>query len=241
MTVSATTKPTLVMLPGHLCTARLWNDVIPLLSPVADCLPLPLDKGSSMRELAEDVLVRSPARFSLLGFSMGGHVAMEIMRLAPERVERLALLGTRADVDTEARMRSREADLERVRLHGLDALIPELPARWMNAAHAADTALCAVLADMVRAVGKRVQGTQQQALMTRPDSRASLAAIPCPTLFLCGREDIPNPVSTQMEMHRLVAASCLKVIEDSGHLVPIEQPHALGRALAEWLVQEEAR
>lgn len=235
------TAPTLVMLPGHLCTARLWDNVIPLLSPVARCLPLSLDHGSSMRELADDVLERSPDTFSLLGFSMGGHVAMEIMRRAPERVQRLALLGTRADVDTEARMRTREADLDRVQQQGLDALIPELPARWLSAAHAEDPVLRAVLAGMVRDVGETVQRTQQKALMTRADSRPSLSAITCPTLFLCGRDDLPNPVSTQMEMHRRVAGSRLQVIEDSGHLVPIEQPHALGRALAEWLRWEEAR
>jgi pimeloyl-ACP methyl ester carboxylesterase len=229
------TLPVLVMLPGHLCTARLWEDVIPSLSPLARCLPLSLDNGSSMHELAEDVLQRSPDTFSLLGFSMGGHVAMEIMRRAPERVQRLALLGTRADVDTEDRMRSREADLDRVRQHGVEALIPELPARWMNAAHAEDPGLRAVLAGMVRDVGETVQRAQQKALMTRADSRPSLSAIACPTLFLCGRDDLPNPVATQMEMHRLVVGSRMQVIEDSGHLVPIEQPHALGRALAEWL------
>jgi pimeloyl-ACP methyl ester carboxylesterase len=228
-------RPALVLLPGHLCAPSIWDEQVAGLSDLARGLPLSLLDADSMAGLAASVLARAPERFALAGFSMGGHVAMEIMRQAPHRVERLALVDTRADTDAPERMQVRLDDLQLVRERGIEALIPSLPGRWMLPEHAAREDLRERLAAMVRSVGAEGQRTQQRALMTRIDSLPSLAAITCPTLVFCGREDTANPVWMHEAMHGRIAGSRLRVVERCGHLSLIEQPAALVSAMREWL------
>lgn len=225
-------RPTLVLLPGHLCTEALWSAQCDALSDIADCLPLPLLGADSMQGLAESVLDSAPARFSLAALSMGGHVAMEIMRLAPERVERLALIDTRADVDSPERLKLREVDRDRSLLE----LVPELPARWMLPAHAADAGLAAHVADMALTIGEETRRRQQRALLARIDSRPSLRFVRCRTLILCGRQDIPNPIWMHEEMAGLIPDATLEIIERCGHLSPLEQPEAVTASLRRWLL-----
>ncbi len=188
-----------------------------------------------MAGLAEQVLSRSPEKFSLAGFSMGGHVAMEIMRRAPHRVKRLALIDTRADVDSPERLRLRERDARLVQDGGFEALAAQLPDRWMSATHAAESTLRERLLRMVRAVSDDTRQEQLAALLTRIDSRPFLPIITCPTLVMCGRQDAPNPVWMHEEMVALIPGATLRVIEDCGHLSPIEQPDAVSDALRDWL------
>lgn len=228
-------RPTIVFLGGHLCTEVLWAAQCKALADVAECLPLPLDGGPSMAALAGAVLARAPARFALVALSMGGHVAMEIMRQAPERIERLALVDTRAGVDSPERLTVRAADDQIVRTQGFAALARTLPARWMGPRAAADPALCALVEGMVLSVSDEVRNDQLQALLGRIDSRPSLPAIRCPTLVMCGRDDKPNPVWMHEEMAQLIPGARLCILDDCGHLSPIEQPHAVSDALRDWL------
>jgi pimeloyl-ACP methyl ester carboxylesterase len=224
-----------VFLGGHLCTPVLWEAQCRALSDVADCLPLELAGGDTMRALARAALARAPDRLSLVGLSMGGHVAMEIMRQAPERVERLALVDTRAGVDSPERLRARERDARRVATEGFDALAAELPSRWMSASNAARPGLRDRVLAMVRSVREDTREDQIRALRSRIDSRPFLPAIACPTLVLCGRQDAPNPVWMHEEMAALIPGATLKIVEDCGHLSPVEQPDAVSSALRNWL------
>ncbi|WP_212745049.1 alpha/beta fold hydrolase [Hydrogenophaga sp. 2FB] len=198
-------------------------------------MPLSLTDGVSMAELAQSVLRRAPERFSLAALSMGGHVAMEIMRQAPDRVERLALIDTRADVDSPERLKTRVDDDVMVKNEGFSALVDLLPGRWMLPAHAAIPHLRQLVIDMAMETGLEGRHRQLQALLGRIDSRASLATISCPTLVMCGRQDLANPVWMHEEMAKLVPAAQLQIIEDCGHLSPVEQPVAVSSALRSWL------
>lgn len=228
-------RPCLVMLGGHLCTPALWSMQCEALADVADCMPLPLSEGHSMAALAQSVLRRAPEQFSLAALSMGGHVAMELMRQAPERVERLALMDTRADVDSPERLKTRADDEALVRREGLSALVELLPDRWMLPAHAALPLLRQLVIDMALETGIEVRHQQLQALLGRIDSRASLAAISCPTLVMCGRQDAANPVWMHEEMVKRIPGARLQIIDDCGHLSPVEQPLAVSNALRNWL------
>lgn len=228
-------RPCVVMLGGHLCTPVLWQAQCEALADTADCLPLALGGGPTMADQAEAVLGQAPPRFALVGLSMGGHVAMEIMRRAPERVERLALLDTRADIDSPERLRVRERDAELVESQGFEALAVGLPERWMHPLSAARPALRALVLAMVRSVSAADRQAQVRALLSRIDSRPSLPAIRCPTLVMCGQQDLPNPLWMHEEMATLIPGAVLRVIEDCGHLSPIEQPQAVSSALREWL------
>ncbi|WP_028605836.1 alpha/beta fold hydrolase [Ottowia thiooxydans] len=232
---AATPRPQVVLLGGHLCTPVLWEHQCAALAAVADCLPLALEGGGSMEELAKTVLEKASPQFSLVGLSMGGHVAMEIMRRAPERVERLALLDTRADIDSPERMAVRAQDDAIVRDQGFEALARTLPDRWMSARCAAMPELRATVLRMVRSVGEQSRQQQLRALLSRVDSRPSLSSIRCPTLVMCGRQDAPNPVWMHEEMAALIPGATLRIIEECGHLSPLEQPQEVSRALGDWL------
>lgn len=223
------------MLGGHLCTSALWAAQCAALDDVAECLPLSLSDGNSMAELAQSVLQRAPKRFSLAALSMGGHVAMQLMRQAPERVERLALIDTRADVDSPERLKTRADDEAKVASDGFRALVDLLPARWMLPAHAAMPHLRRLVVDMALDSGLEVRQQQLQALLGRIDSRPSLPAINCPTLVMCGRQDTANPVWMHKEMVALIPGARLRVIDDCGHLSPVEQPAAVASAMRDWL------
>ena len=129
--------------------------------------------------MAETLLAATPGRFALLGLSLGGYVAFEVLRRAPQRVERLALLDTTAAADTPARRAGRLADIAKVEAGGIEALIPELPGRWLLPAHAGRADLVALMAAMARSIGAAGQRNQQRAMLGRPDSLDDLARCAC--------------------------------------------------------------
>jgi pimeloyl-ACP methyl ester carboxylesterase len=229
-------KPTLILLPGLLCTEALWGPQVEGLSDLAEISVADLTGADSMRGMAESVLAGAPERFALAGLSMGGYVAQEIMRIAPGRVERLALLDTSARADTAER---REARLEQIRMarEGRFGEVVEgrfLPA-MMNPANPFGPELRATVRAMCDAVGPEAFVRQQTAIMSRPDGRADLSRIACPTLVLCGRQDQPTPADLHEEMAAAIPGAKLVVIEDCGHLSTIERPDEVNAAMREWL------
>lgn len=227
--------PNLVLLAGHMCTSALWDAPCRALAEVAHCLPMALDEGDTMASVAAAILRRAPDRFALAALSMGGNVAMEIMRQAPQRVERLALIGTRAGVDSPERATLRQQDERLIATQGLNALISQFPDRWLARRHAQDPALRRFIIDMASAVSPDVRARQLRALTTRIDSYPSLARITCPTMIICGTEDQANPIWMQQEMAAHIAHSQLRFIEGCGHLSPIEAPETLSQMMREWL------
>lgn len=226
----------LVLLPGLLCDERLWQAQVEALQGLAQTWVADLTRDGSMATMARRVLEEAPfERFSLAALSMGGYVAMEIMRVAPERVQRLALLDTQARADTAEARERRLALLElanRGRFLGVtDRLLPLL----MHAARLGDARLTTLVKDMARAVGAEAFLRQQTAIMERIDSRPFLPAIACPTLVLCGEQDMLTPVDRHEEIAAAVPGATLVVIPGCGHLAPIERPQEVSRALSAWL------
>ncbi len=228
-------RPALVMLSGHLCSEKLWENQIKEFSEEYECLPYVFRKGDSIEDFASQVLETAPLTFSLMGLSMGGYVAFEIMRRAPHRVERLALLDTSAEADTAPRTAQRFIDMKAADELGLEAFAKSLPERWMHPAQAKQEYFGKAIVEMVLSVGHAAQKQQQKALMNRPDSFATLATIKCPTLILCGREDLATPLSMHEDMAHLIPDSRLVVVEQCGHLSTMEHPEKVNTALRKWL------
>jgi len=230
-------RPALVMLSGHLCSEKLWENQIKEFSEEYECLPYVFRKGESIEDFASQVLETAPASFSLMGLSMGGYVAFEIIRRAPLRVERLALLDTSAEADTPARTAQRYIDMKAADELGLEAFAKTLPNRWMHPAQAKQDYFGKATVEMVLSVGHAAQKQQQKALMNRVDSFPTLATIKCPTLILCGREDQATPLSMHEDMARLIPDSRLVIVEQCGHLSTMEQPEKVNAALRVWLAR----
>lgn len=230
-----TTRPALAFACAHMTDERLFAHQVAALNDTHDCRVFVFRDHDSMGGMAGELLAAMPGRFTLVGLSLGGYVAFEVIRRAASRLERLVLMDTTAAADHPARREGRLRDIATVRQGGIDALIPELPARWLLPAHVGNPALERLMADMARSVGARGQFNQQTAMLGRPDSHADLARLRVPTLVLCGRQDPVTPLADHEAMAACVPGSRLAVIEDCGHLSTIEQPGAVTAELTRWL------
>jgi pimeloyl-ACP methyl ester carboxylesterase len=225
----------LVLVPGLNCTARLFEPQIAALRTRARIAVADHGVADSLPAIAVHVLAAAPPRFALAGLSMGGYVAYEMMRQAPERITRLALLDTRVALDSEAAKADRRrlialADAGRIEdIHR--ALWPHLvhPARLTDA----------VLESCVRTMAMETGGTrfirQQRAIMARGDYRVTVSRIGVPTLVLVGAEDAITPVAAAEELAGLIAGATLTVVPSCGHLSTLERPDAVTAALMRWL------
>lgn len=222
------------LLPGFLCDDELWRDQLTGLADIADCQVADLGHADSIPALARQVLAAAPPRFALAAFSFGGYIAQEIIRQAPQRIERLALLDTSFRADTSARIAQRLAANRSVSMPGefrgmTEQLLPSFIA--------ADRLHDAVLVQRINAMTLR-QGRDvfvRQNAMRREDGTAVLRSLTCPVLILCGRHDVLTPPELHAEMAALVPQARLVLVEDSGHMTPMEQPEAVTRALRAWL------
>jgi len=226
----------LVLVPGLLCDAQLWRSQVEHLADVAETWVADHTRSDTMAGVARDVLADAPFRdFALAGLSMGGYVCLEIMRQAPQRVRRLALLDTGARADTAEQSERRHAFIDlaqRGKFMGItDTLMPML----VHPSRLADKPLTDAIRLMAKNVGKDGFIRQQKAIMSRADSRPLLATIQCPTLVLCGRQDQLTPLDRAEEMATGVKGARLEIIEDCGHVSTMEKPDHVNRALRQWL------
>ncbi len=225
----------LVLLPGLLNDDRLWRAQIDGLSDVAKSQAADLTGADTIRALAAAVLATVAApTFALAGLSMGGYVALEIMRQAPERIVALALLDTSARPDTPESTENRR-QLMSLAETDFPAVTAKLLPKLLTPTQQSDPAIVALVYAMANAAGKDAFFRQQRAIMGRADSRPHLAAIHCPTLVLCGREDAITPVAIHEELQNGIASSQLRVIDQCGHLSTLGQPQQVTQALREWL------
>lgn len=227
-------KTPLLLLPGLLCDAALYRAQIDALADIAEPLVADLAQDDSVQAMAARALSAAPPTFALAALSMGGYVAFEIMRQAPERVTRLALLDTSAKPDTEEKKERRRAlmDLaEKGRFKGVTPkLLPTLVAREHHKGPIADEVMA-----MAERVGKDAFLRQQTAIMNRPDSRPTLATIKVPALVGVGAVDELTPRPEAEEMHAGIAGSSFHVFGGSGHLPPLERPAETSGVLRAWL------
>ena len=228
-------RPTLVFACAHLCDERLYAAQTAALNDSHGCRVLVFREQDTLGAMAEALLAAAPPRFTLVGLSLGGYVAFEVIRRALPRIERLVLMDTTAAADTEKKRSGRLADIALVESRGIGALAPELPKRFLLPAHQQDPALAGLVEDMARTLGADTQRRQQQAMLGRPDSLADLARVRVPTLVMCGRQDAVTPVADHEAMAARVPDATLAVVEDSGHLSTIEQPAAVTELLRDWL------
>lgn len=223
-----------VLLPGMMCDARLWSPVLHAFTGRA-ILHAPCTEADSMQAFAANVLALAPPRFALAGLSMGGIVAMEVLRQAPRRVERLALLDTNPLPETEAIRTRRGPQVERALAGRLDAVMREEMKPNYLAKSNDNEATLDLCMNMALALGAQVFARQSAALATRPDQRETLRAFPGPALVLMGAEDRLCPRDRHDLMHALMPQSRLVIVEGAGHLPPLERPDETAGALRGWL------
>ncbi len=227
--------PALLFLPGLLNDSALWRHQIKEFEGDYSVQVGDLTVADSMEALAASVLKKAPAKFTLIGLSMGGYVALEIMRQAPERVERLVLMDTSARPDNLEQKRRRRGLIELSNKGKFKGVTPRLLPMLISEKHLQDKKMTQEIMDMAERVGKEAFIRQQTAIMGRADSRPTLAKIKVPTLMVVGAEDAITPPELAHEIADGIKGAKLEVVEESGHLSPLEQPEAVNKLLGRWL------
>jgi pimeloyl-ACP methyl ester carboxylesterase len=239
--LNTTSRPTLILVPGLMCDHAVWDPLLPALAPVADCRIVDHGDADSLVLMAQRVLDAAPPRFAVAGHSMGGRVALEVVRQAPERVMHLGLLdtgytGRAAGKVGDEEAAKRHALLDIARRDGVAAMARE----WVQGMVAPARLQDAVLIDAIVTMFARrsAEGFAQQirALLARPDATDVLRGLRVPTLLLCGREDSWSPPVQHEEMLQLAGAVAqLVVIAEAGHMSTMERPAEVAAALQHWI------
>ena len=230
-------KHPLLLLSGLLFDETVWADIPERLGDVADVCIISFSGFSSISGMVEHVLATAPERFAVAGHSMGGRVALEVVRCAPRRVSGLALLNTGVHTVRDGEAQSRGRLLRLAYEHGMSALAAE----WLPPLMAGGTSRTAELMPRLMAMVERSTpdsyAGQIHALLNRPEALSVLPTIGVPTLLLSGSEDTWSPISQHETMRRRIPHATLFEIHGAGHMAPIERPDAVAVALREWLAK----
>ena len=225
----------LVLVPGLLCSARLYASQITALWPLGPVTVADHRRDDSMEAIAARILKDAPPHFALAGLSMGGYIAFAMMRLAPERIAKLALLDTSARPDLPEQKAGREKFIAMAQAGKLNDVVETLTPKFLHRDHAKDEGLKKIVRDMAHDTGPDAFARQQKAIMNRHDSRPLLSEIGCPTLVLVGEGDELTPPELAREIAADILGSRLVVVPSCGHLSTIEKPEAVNAAMIEWL------
>ncbi len=225
----------ILLLPGLLCSPRLYAAQLPVLWTHGPVMVADHRRDDTLDAIAARVLAHAPPRFALAGLSMGGYIAYAVLRAAPERVAKLALLDTAARADLPEQSERRMAQIELAESGRFGELLDLLWPLFVHKNRQHDEALKSVVRAMMDDTGPAAFVRQQKAIMTRPDSRPDLPKIKCPTLILVGDGDTLTPPKLSEEMAGLIPGSRLVTVADCGHLSTLERPEAVNRALVEWI------
>lgn len=228
-------RASLVLVPGLACDEQVWFDAIGYLADVADCHVADITGTVSIADMAEAVLADAPDRFALAGHSLGGYVSFEILRRAPERVIRLALIATSARADSVAVSARRMKMIERTGSGEYDQVVEELLPAVIARERRSDGELIECVRSMMQRVGPASFCQQQRAVIERVDSRPDLSRIDVPTLVAAGDQDALMPWEVQEEMAERIPNARLATIEACGHTTPLERPQQVATLLREWL------
>ena len=224
-----------VFIPSQLLTADLWAPQIAALKGKAECMVANNSGFDSIAALAKAALDTAPKTFVLTVHGMGGFIGFEILRQQPERVEKLVLISTLASADTPAQTARRLGYLKLVEAGEFAKVVDERIPMMIPPDRRGDATLTALVRKMAADTGAEAFLRQQKAIMGRIDSRPSLENIRCPTLLIYGRHDGISSIDHQQEMLTGIKNARLEIIEDSGHLVPIERPEKVSALLANWI------
>lgn len=233
-------KPTLMLLPGLMCDRTVWEPQIQAFGNDWNCLVPDYEFADSLGAMADHVLATGPETFAMAGHSMGGRVALEVMRRAPERVARLALLDTGYKALAEGEAGRKEINgrmrlVEMAREEGMRVMGSEWLQGMVHPDRLNDEALCGAILDMIASKTPVLFERQINALIHRPDGVDVLDRIQCPTAFICGEQDGWSPLERHYEMAERVPGSTVIPIENSGHMSTMERPAAMNQALRRWL------
>ena len=229
-----------VLIPGYLLDQRLWTSVMHRIEPRATLSVPDLTGFDCVDAMAEHVLQQAPPRFVLIGLSMGGYVSLSMMRKAPQRIQALALLNTQAGVDQPATLARREKLRDLVAGGGLAQAKESLKPLMLHPDRLAPGQAARTLLDAMHAgCDEGVFLRQQKALNRRRDNHDLLRTIQCPTLVLGARQDVLTPPAIQQAMAEAIPNARLVILENAGHLSPIEKPEAVAATLEAWLSEYE--
>ncbi|MGC1494391.1 MAG: alpha/beta fold hydrolase [Sulfitobacter sp.] len=227
----------LVFLPGMMCDARLFGPQIAEMSADTAVMVAPITQGERIEEIASGLLDQLPKRFALAGLSMGGIVAMEILRRAPDRITRIALMDTNPLAETPVIAANREPQIVKVRSgRMLEVMRDEMKPNYLAPGPHRSDVLDLVM-DMAEALGPEVFIRQSRALQRRRDQQGTLRRCRVPTLVLCGAHDELCPVKRHTFMAELIPFAELVVLDHAGHLPTLEQPGETTAALRNWMRQ----
>ena len=225
----------LVLLPGMMCDARVFEPQINALSRERAVMLAPITQGERVEEIASNIIDQLPQRFALAGLSTGGIVAMEILRRVPDRVTRLCLMDTNPLAETPTEAAAREPMIVGVRAGRLDEVMRQAMRPDYLAPGPGRMAVLNAVYAMAADLGPEVFVRQSRALQRRRDQQSTLRKCKAPVLILCGAHDRLTPVKRHSFMAELMPTAELQVIEEAGHLPPLEAPEATLQALDYWL------
>ncbi len=228
-------KTPLLLLSGLLCDETIWADIPHRLADVATVTVISFRGFSSLSSMAEHVLANAPARFAVAGHSMGGRVALEIMRNHAERISGLALLNTSVQTVRDGEPQSRGRLLRIAFDHGMAALAAEWLPPMLGGNGPRRAEVLPRLAAMIERWTPQAYAGQVNAMLNRPDVLPVLSTVTVPTLLLSASDDTWSPVSQHEAIRRRIPHATLFEIHDAGHMSPIERPDAVAVALRGWL------
>jgi len=223
-----------VLIPGLYATPRLYAAQLPALWRHGPVTVADHTRGATFAEVAATILETAPPRFALAGLSMGGALALEVVRQAPERVERLAILCGHSTPDSEATKKLRRSGIEQLRAGRLDALVEASFPMLVHESRAGDAELLGVMKDMLRDTGAEAAINEVETYMNREDARPGLAAIAVPTLLLVGDSDKLVPPEAVRATAGAIPGARYVEVPECGHLCALERPEAVTAALVEW-------
>lgn len=230
----------LLLVPGLMCDHTVWDPLLPQLSPVHACSVVDHGDADSLSQMAVQLLQDAPPRFFMAGHSMGARVALEVLRIAPERVAGTALLDTGylpklSGPAGDDEVRKRMALLHIAQDQGVRAMAREWVQGMVHPDRLKDDELIERILTMFERKDATVFARQLHALIHRPDASDVLSSLRVPTLILCGRQDFWSPPSQHEAMHQLTPHATLAVIEEAGHMAPMERPEAVAAEMLRWL------
>ena len=233
MSKASRSKPDIILLPGTMCNERLWADVAPRLSPVARIHYGDLSKDGTLADMAARVLAAAPEKFHLVGFSMGGYVAREIVLTVPSRILSLILANTSAVGVTAEEMVKRTSMAKLLENRPFRGLTRANLERSVHPMRATDTALLDRIQAMALDLGGEVFARQLS--LPRDDGRESLARIECPTLVVAAQDDRLRTLDESRTLADGIPGARLEIIEECGHMTPFERPDVLAQLLIDWI------
>jgi pimeloyl-ACP methyl ester carboxylesterase len=235
VTMSGDRSTPLYLLPGLICDETVWAEQVRSLADFQPAAISGYGNARSLARMAAQVLESAPERISLAGHSMGARVALEMYRLAPERIERLALLDTGVHPLAPGETEKRMALFELGQNEGMEVLVDAWLPPMVHPDRRNDRAFMQPLTEMCLRAGLEQFENQMIALLERPDVRSLLAEISCPTLVGVGSDDAWSPVKQHREIAAAVPDATLVIFEHSGHMSPVETPEPVSDALRQWL------